>query len=83
MKKHHPQIRFLVEAEKNSALPFLDIKIYRENGKFVTSMYRKEAFVGVLTNFTKFLQRLFLSSSRFFTFNLKKLRKFIQNRQEI
>ena len=48
-------MRFPVGAEKNGALPFLDLKIYKENGKFVTSVCRKETFSGVHTKFTNFI----------------------------
>ena len=53
MNKHHSKIRF--SAEVNRALPFLDVKIYKENGKFVTSVYRTEIFSGVYTIFPSFI----------------------------
>ena len=53
MNKHHSKIRFSGEA--NGALPFLDVKIYKENGKFVTSVYRTETFSGVYTIFPSFI----------------------------
>ena len=40
---------------KNGALPFLDIKIYRQNGKFVTGVYSKETFSGVCRNIASFI----------------------------
>ena len=46
----HLNIRFSV----NSALPFPDLKIYKENGKCLASVYRKETFSGVYTGFTSF-----------------------------
>ena len=43
MKEQHPIIRFSKETEKNGILIFfLDIKLFRENSKFVTSIYRKD-----------------------------------------
>ena len=39
----HRNIKFTVEREENS-LSFLDIKIFRDNGKFQTSVYRKPTF---------------------------------------
>ena len=36
-------------------MSFLDIEISRENGKFVTAIYRKPTFSGVYTHFKSFL----------------------------
>ena len=36
-------------------MPFLDVNVLRENGKFVTNVYRKETFTGVYTNFSSFI----------------------------
>ena len=44
-----------MESEKNGSLHFLGIKRCRENGKFAASVYRKETFSGVYTNFTSFI----------------------------
>ena len=55
MNKKHKNISFSFEIEKSGQLPFLDINIFRENGLFVTSVYRKETFSGVYANFTSFL----------------------------
>ena len=41
LNKQHKNIKFTSEIEKNGSLSFLDIKISRENIKFVTSVYRK------------------------------------------
>ena len=38
---------------------FLDIKISRENNKFVTSVYRKPTFTGVFTNFESFIPDIY------------------------
>ena len=54
MNKQH-NTRFSVEAEKNGALPVLDIKINRESGKFVTSVHRKGTLSGVCKYFTSFI----------------------------
>ena len=35
-------IIFSMEKEKDDCLPFLDVNIFRENGKFPTSAYRKK-----------------------------------------
>ena len=55
MNSKHRNIKFTVEREENDSLSFLDIKIFRDNGKFQTSVYRKPTFSGVLTNFESFL----------------------------
>ena len=47
----HPNINFFIEKEEDYRLPFLDIKIFRENDKFATSVYRKKTFSGVYSNF--------------------------------
>ena len=39
MSSKHQNINFTVEQENISSLPFLDIKIWRKNGTFVTSVY--------------------------------------------
>ena len=49
------QIQFTIESEENETLSFLDIKITRENGKFITSVYRKPTFSGVYTHFHSFI----------------------------
>ena len=51
----HPNINFFIEKEEDYRLPFLDIKIFRENDKFATSVYRKKTFSGVYTNFKCFI----------------------------
>ena len=51
----HPNIRFTFEVEKDNCLPFLDVDVFRENGKLSTSVHRKDTFSGVFTNFKAFL----------------------------
>ena len=55
MNSKHRNIKFTVKREENNAPFFLDINIFRDNGKFQTSIYRKPTFIGVLTNFESFL----------------------------
>ena len=55
MKRKHNNIIFTFEAEKNGKLRFLDVNIFREKGNFVTSVYRKDTFSGVYTNFISFI----------------------------
>ena len=44
MNNKHKNISFSYEAEKDGAIPFLDVNIFREKSKFVTNLYRKETF---------------------------------------
>ena len=46
MNKKHKNMKFSIETEINGSLSFLDVKIFRENDKFVTSAFRKETFSG-------------------------------------
>ena len=54
MNSKHRNIKFTFEQEENDSISFLDIKVFRDNGKFQTSVYRKPTFSGVLTNFESF-----------------------------
>ena len=53
----HPNINFFIDKEEDYRLPFLDIKIFRENDKFATSVYRKKTFSGVYSNFKSFIPK--------------------------
>ena len=55
MNSQHPNIKFTKEEEKDNTLPFLDVCIKRENGSFTTSLYRKDTFSGVYTNYKSHL----------------------------
>ena len=55
MNSKHKNINFSFETEKDGQMPFLDVNVFRENGKFVTNVYRKETFTGVYTNFSSFI----------------------------
>ena len=55
MNSKHKNINFSFETEKDEQMPFLDVNVFRENGKFVTNVYRKETFTGVYTNFSSFI----------------------------
>ena len=46
----------------NNLLPFLDIKIVRENNKFTTLVYRKTTVSGVFTDFASFVPNLHKSA---------------------
>ena len=81
--KHH-NINFTIELEKDKKLPFLDMLIDRNNGKIITSVYRKPTFTGVYTHCKSFLPssykigllstllyRYFSICSNFFLFHLE------------
>ena len=55
MNSKHKNINFSFETEKDDQMPFLDVNLFRENGKFVTNVQRKETFTGVYTNFYSFI----------------------------
>ena len=57
MNSRHPNINFTHEVEKDGVLAFLDINIFREGGKFVTSIHRKATFSGVYSNFCSFIPK--------------------------
>ena len=45
---------FTIKTEQSSKIPFLDVNVIRELGRFVTSVYRKPTFTGVYTHFDSF-----------------------------
>ena len=51
VNRQHTNISFTSKLEKDGKLPFLDVRIFRSNGKFPTSVYRKPTFTGLFTNF--------------------------------
>ena len=51
----HQNINFTVEKENFGSLSFLDVKICRKNGKFLTSVYRKPTFNGVFISYEYFV----------------------------
>ena len=46
---------FSNEVESDGKLSFLDVNVFREEGQFVTNVYRKPTFSGVYTHFESFL----------------------------
>ena len=50
-------IKFTSETENENSISFLDIKITRDNNKFMTSVYRKPTFSGIFTNFESFIPK--------------------------
>ena len=55
MNSRHNNIRFSKEVEVEHTLPFLDVLVSRSTLSFVTDVYRKSTFSGVLTNFNSFI----------------------------
>ena len=55
MSSKHRNIIFTVKQENVGSLSFLDVKICRTNGRFVTSVYKKLTFSGVYTNYESFI----------------------------
>ena len=51
----HPNMSFSYEVERDGKLSFLDVNVFREEGQFVTNVYRKPTFSGVYTHFESFL----------------------------
>ena len=56
LNKQNKNIKFTSKVEENSSLSFLDIKISRENNKFVTEGCRKPTFICIFfKNFKSFI----------------------------
>ena len=51
----HPNMSFSYEVERDGKLIFLDVNVFREEGQFLTNVYRKATFNGVDTHFESFL----------------------------
>ena len=51
MNSKHRNIKFTFETEDSNNFSFLDVKITRQNKRFVTSIFRKATFSGVFTNY--------------------------------
>ena len=54
LNSKHPNISFTCDKEENNILPFLDIKIKRTENEFITSIYRKPTFTGLLSKYYAF-----------------------------
>ena len=54
LNSQHPNISFTSEIEENGSLPFLDIQISCNDTNFVTSIYRKPTFTGLMSKFNDF-----------------------------
>ena len=55
----HPNMSFSFEQEINGKLLFLDVEVSQQQGKFVTTVYRKPTVSGVYTHFDSFLQLVY------------------------
>ena len=55
MNSKHKNINFSFETKNDEQIPYLNVNVFRENGKFVTNVYRKEIFTGVYINFSSFI----------------------------
>ena len=51
----HVNMTFTVATEQSNKISFLDVSIICEEGKFITSVYRKSTFSGVCTRFDSLL----------------------------
>ena len=54
LNSRHNNMNFSLEKEKDACLPFLDIKITR-NETFITSLYKKPTFSGLYLNFKSYV----------------------------
>ena len=79
MNNRHKNIKFSFETEKDDSFSFLDVKVCREKDKFTTSIFRKDTFNGVYTNFSnkcvaKFVNNIFIQKPVFTTIPKLELR---------
>ena len=50
----HPSLRFTMEKESHSSLPFVDVLVEKCSSKFITSIYRKPTFTGQFIRWNSF-----------------------------
>ena len=55
LSSRHPNIKFTYELENNNTLPFLDVNVFRDAGRFSSTVHRKSTFSGVYSNFGSFM----------------------------
>ena len=59
LNNRHPNIKFTKDGNlKPGVLPFLDVLI-KNQGKLVTSVYHKDSYTGLLTNFRSFIPHVY------------------------
>ena len=54
MNDLHPPLKSTLDAETDNQLPFLDVRVRRQDGKFKRSVYRKPTFTGLYTRWESF-----------------------------
>ena len=59
LNNKHKNIKFTVDSESNNSLSFLDVKITKQNNKFVTSLFRKATFTGLGTHFLSYCPQIY------------------------
>ena len=59
LNTYHPNMPFSFEQEINDKLSFLDVEVSQQQGKFVTTVYRKPTFSGMYTHFDSFLPEVY------------------------
>ena len=57
MNSRHQSIEFSKVEETEGSIAFLDVNLVKTQGKFVTSIYRKETFSNVYSNYLSFIPR--------------------------
>ena len=51
INKYHSSLEFTIETEQNQSIPFLDMKITRQNGKLYSTWFYKTTDTGLTMNF--------------------------------
>ena len=59
LNSQHPNIKFTKQEEVNNEISFLDVLVKRYNNKFFTSLFRKNTFTGLGSNFFSFCPPIF------------------------
>lgn len=91
LNSYHNRIQFTIEKEKNMQIPYLDIKIIKDNEKLITNWYTKTIASGRFINYhstqpmnmkintaKNFVNKVFqLSDDRFKKENIEKTRKIL------
>ena len=62
LNQQHPNIKFTLAKEINNQLLFLDISVDSSSNKFVTSVYSKPTYTGLLTNYNSFRSPNYIKS---------------------
>ena len=55
----HANMSFSFEQKLHGKLSFLDVEVSRQQGEFVTTVYKKPTFSGVYTHFDRFLPTVY------------------------